>query len=797
MIKSYILIALRNLKKQKAFSWINIFGMAVGMAAFILFALMAGAKLRADKFHQNAEQIYSVVQVFEAENKEEKHMAFTPGPMAEALRSDFPEIKDACRIYQAGQVTLKRGEDTFSERSMLFVDPSFLSIFSFKMTAGNPETALREPYSLVLSEAAAKKYFGDDNPIGRVLTFQKDVSLQVTGVTKNITRTSSITFDFLVSLETVRAFSGILDDRSAHQMATFLLLPHEFDQTSFEERLPGFLSKHFGNAPESPKKMYLFPFLDFRLKSQHITSFMGSSSPASVYIIFSIGILLLLVVSINFVNLATVRSMHRTKEIGLRKVVGAKRPQLILQFLGESMVLSIIAIPLAIILYEVIHPIFYTYMGDFALVSFVPQVSNSIWNYPFLLKYLVGAAVLTGFFSGLYPAFFLSSLQPLHVLKENFKPGRKRKRGSKAMIVFQFSLSIIFISCAALLKYQAGHLFEADFGYNREKVAFVRLGKEVQDRLDVLKTEIARHQEVVHVSAAGNLPVVWESPAPVRSPDAPEDESSTLQAYGVDYGFIETLKIRMKQGRSFRRDYADKNSLILTETAVNKLKWENPIGKQLLVDGQTGTVVGVADDFLFSDIGFEIPPAVLYLELEHPQVLLVRYSSEEGFPELRKYIKQQWIILMPNQPFECSTLSEYFGRVFGLLGKLTGFLNMIGMTAIVFSCLGLLGLTSYLTKQRTKEIGIRKVLGASRWNIMWKMTREFLLLVAVANVIALGLVYFGWSKALQTGLLFITPINAGTYILAVSVSLFTAFLAVSSQTLKAAQANPAHSLRFE
>jgi putative ABC transport system permease protein len=465
--------------------------------------------------------------------------------------------------------------------------------------------------------------------------------------------------------------------------------------------------------------------------------------------------------------------------------------------LGESTVLSFIAIPFAIIFYEIIHPIFYAYMGDFALVSFIPHVSNSIWNYPFLLKYLFVAAILTGLFSGLYPALFLSSFQPLHVLKENFKPGRKKKRGSKAMIVFQFSLSVIFIACAALLKYQAGHFLEADFGYNRENVAFVRLGKASLDKLDVLKTEIARHRNVVHVGAAGNLPLVWDSPTPVRLPDATEDEAYTMEAYGVDYGLVEALKLQIKEGRSFEKDFADKNSLILNQAAVKKLEWGNPLGKQLIVGDRTGTVIGVARDFIFADIGFEMPPAVLYVEQENLSVLLVRYSSAAGFPDLRSYIKEQWISLLPDQPFECLTLSEYFGQVFGLLDKLTGFLNMIGLTAVLFSCLGLMGLATYLTERRTKEIGIRKVLGASSLNIMWRMTREFLLLVTIANVIALALITFGWSKALQTGLLFITPINAGTYILAVSVSLFTAFLAVASQTLRAAWANPANSLRYE
>jgi putative ABC transport system permease protein len=797
MLKNYVLIALRNLKKQKAFSLINIVGMAVGMAGFALFALMAGVKLRADKFHENADRIYSVVQVFDTENKEERHLAFTPGPMAEALRSDFAEIMETTRVYPAGRITLKRGDDIFSERSMLFVDPSFLSVFSFEMTPGDPKTALCEPYTMVLSEAAAEKYFGDDDPIGKTLIFQKDVTLKVTGVTKNIARTSSIKFDFLVSMETLNSLSGILNDWSLHRVATFLLVPERFDQALFEERLPAFLAKYFDVSPDSPKQIYLYPFLDFRLKSQHITSLMGSSSQTAVTIFFSIGVLLLLVVSINFVNLLTVRSMHRTKEIGLRKVIGARRSQLILQFLGESTILSFIAIPFAIILYEIIHPIFYAYMGNFALVSFVPHVSNSIWNYPFLLKYLVVAAILTGIFSGLYPALVLSKFQPLHVLKENYKPGRKKKRGSKAMIVFQFALSVIFIACAALLKNQAGHLFEADFGFSRENVAFVRFGEEARNRIEVLKTEIARYPGVTSVSASSNLPVVWESPTPVRLPDAAKDESFTMEAYGVDYGFVETLELRMRGGRSFSRDFADRNSLILNEAALKKLEWKNPIGRQLVVGGRTGTVIGIVEDFLFADIEFKIPPAVLFMDQENCSVLLVKYSSPNGFPDLREHIKGLWIDLVPGQPFECMTLSEFFVRIFGLLDKITGFLNMIGVTAVLLSCLGLLGLASYLTGRRTKEIGIRKVLGASSMNIMWKMTREYLFLVASANVIALGLITYGWSKALQTGLLFITPINAGTYIIAVSLSLLTAFFAVASQTMKASWANPALSIRYE
>ena len=797
MFKSYFLIALRNLKKQKAFSLINIAGMAIGMAGFTLFALTAGVKLRADKFHENADRIYSVVQVVQSEKKETKHLAFTPGPIAVALRSEFPEIENVVRVYPGGRMTLRRGDDSFYENNILFVDPLFLSMFSFKMAAGNPETALSEPYSIVISEAAVMKYFGGKDPIGKMLTLEKSINVRVTGVTRNIPRTSSIRFEFLLSMETIRALSGILDDWRTNRIAAFLLVPEGFDQARFEERLPAFMGKYFEDYPESPQKMYLFPLLDFRLKSEHITSLVASSNPISVFIILSIGVLLLVIVSINFINLSTVRYMHRTKEIGMRKVIGARRSQLIIQFLGESLLLSFIAIPAAILLYELIHPIFYAYMGNFALMSFTPQVSNSIWNYPFLLQYLVVAAILTGIFSGLYPAFFLSSFQPLEVLKESFQPGRKKKRGSKAMIVFQFSLSVIFIACAGILKHQFGRLWEADMGYSREKVAVIQLGEKVRNKLEVLKTEISRHPDVVLVSASGNLPLDWESEKSVRLPDVPEDEAFTMKAYGIDYGFIEALEMQIKEGRSFSRDFGDRQSFVLSETAVHKLDWENPLGKQLTVGDQTGTVIGVVKDFLFADIGFEIPPAVLYLERENLNVMLVKFSSSDRFPDLRKFIKAQWQVFMPDFPFECMTLTEYSENIFGVLTKFANFLSMIGLTAVLFSSLGLLGLATYLVGRRTKEIGIRKVLGASSMNIMWKVTREFLIPVAIANVISLGLVYYGWQKVLQTGLVFITNINAGTYIFALLVTVFTAILAVTSQTLKAARANPADSLRYE
>jgi putative ABC transport system permease protein len=328
-------------------------------------------------------------------------------------------------------------------------------------------------------------------------------------------------------------------------------------------------------------------------------------------------------------------------------------------------------------------------------------------------------------------------------------------------------------------------------------VAVIQLGEEVRNRLEVLKTEISSHPDVVQVSASGNLPLDWESEESVRIPDVPEDEAFTMKAYGIDYGFIEALEMQIKEGRSFSGDFGDRQSFVLSETAVQKLNWENPLGKQLTVGDQTGTVIGVVKDFLFADIGFEIPPAFLYLERENLNFMLVKFTSSERFPDLRKFIKAQRQVSMPDFPFECMTLTEYSENIFGVLTKFANFLRMIGLTAVLFSSLGLLGLATYLVERRTKEIGIRKVLGASSMNIMWKVTREFLIPVVIANVISVGLVYYGWQKVLQTGLVFITDINAGTYIFALLVTVFTAVLAVASQTMKAVRANPADSLRYE
>jgi putative ABC transport system permease protein len=797
MIKNYFLVACRNLKSQKIFSFVNILGMALGMAGFALFALTAGVKLNADRFHKNARRIYGVVQVVPAENKDEEHTAFTPGPLLPALRSEIPEIENGTRVYPPGRMTIKHGDMSFYEDHVLFVDPSFFTVFSFDLVSGNPEEVLSRPYTIVMSEAAAFKYFGDQDPIGKVLTLNNRVDVTVIGITKDIPRTSSIRFEFLVSMETLRLLSGDLESWNVNKHATFVLLSEGTDRAGLNEKLTAVLKKYVPDSPLSPKKMYLFPFLDFRLKSQHITSFLPSSIPASVIIVLAFGAILLLVVCINFINLSTARYMHRTREVGIRKVIGARRSQLVAQFLGESVLMAFLALPLALLIYECIHPILTAHLGGFASLTFVSKTSNSIWNYPFLIRYLAITALLVGLFSGGYPALYLSKFRPIQVIQGSVQTGRKKRRGSKVMIVIQFTFSILFIAFAGLAKQQFDHLIKADFGYDRDNVAVVRLSGASRASQELIREELIRRPDVVAVSASADLPIVWETPRPARLLGAEEEEAVTVHAYGVDYEFTNALGIDVRRGRDFSRTRGDKNSFVISEAAVKKLRLDDAVGKQITVGEQTGTVIGVVEDFVFSDVGFEMPPSVLYLEQEQLNFMLVTFSSAARFEEIREIIKTKWLAVEPELPFDCFTLDDAFFRVFGLMNRIAGFLSIVGLTAVFFSGLGLLGLAAYMVERRTKEIGIRKVLGASLTRVMWTIIREFLVLVVISNVIGLSLIFFGWRRFLQTGVLFMTDIRMSMYVFVVFISMFTAALAVMSQTWKTVRANPVDSLRYE
>jgi putative ABC transport system permease protein len=799
MFKNYLLTALRSLRRQKTFSVINALGMALGMAVFMVLTQSAGEKLNADRFHPNAARIYGVIQVLPSEDKGERHTVSAPAPLLAALESDFPEIEAGTRAVPGGQRILRWSERSFYERRLLFVDPEFLAMFHFPMLRGGTGGLRSDPRAIILSRTAAAKYFGDEDPVGKTLTLDNRVDLTVAGVFKDQPRRSSFRFDVLVPFGVLRELGGDLEDWRADLAAVFLLVRKGFDEAAFEAKLEGFVERHFESSPERVRRLYLLPLLDFRLKSSHIESFLPSSQPVYVVFPFVLGALLLFVVSLNFINLSTARHFYRMKEIGLRKVVGARRGQIIVQLIGESVLLAFFALPLAALLFEIIDPAISSYMRAplAGLEGMSPGSAAPLLGGGYPLRYALWAALLTGVFSGVIPALRLTAFRPVAILRGSAQPGRKKRRGSRIMVAFQFTVAVIFIAFAAVMKSQTRNFLRADFGFDRERVATVAVPAELRPKIESLRAEIARDPQVLSVSAAAGLPLIWTDIRPARPAGSDPEGSISIEAYEGGDGFLETLGIDILAGRGFSRDAGLRDGFVITQAAAAKLGWTDPVGRELMVGDRSGTVIGVARDFLFDDIGFKFPPAALMVEETGLNYLLVKYSAATTPAMMRSGLERVWRSFAYGLPFEFSTLEDRFDRTFDVLARMAQFLNGLGLAIVFFSGLGLLGLTSFAVERRTREIGIRKVLGASSENITWSLSREFVVPIAAAAAVGLILVTIGWRLVLKTGMLFITGIGLGTYALSIGVCVAAAALAVATQTVRAARANPVDSLRVE
>jgi len=737
------------------------------------------------------------VQVLETETVEDDHTAFTPAPLLPALCEEFPEIEESVRVLLAGKTVLRNDEDSFHEKNILFVDPSFLTFFSFDLISGDKENALSDPSGIVLSEAMADKYFGDQDPVGKTLIMGEDTPMIVTGVVENIRRTSSLRFEMLAAMNAAPSHLGDRESWQSIKFTTFIKLQGGFNHKQIDSRLPYFIDKYYPGGKECPKEMYLFPLVDFRLKSRHITSIMSASHPASVIVIISIGILLLVIVSINFINLSIARYMRRVKEVAMRKIVGASRMQLTIQFMSESLLLALLALPVTLLLYELFYPIFINYIGGDQLPSYVTSSTSTLWEYPFIIKYLLLAAAISGIASGLYPILVVTAFHPLQIVSGKINKGKDRRWGSKVLIIIQFTLAVIFIAAANVAKEQLNHLLEADYGYQNENVIALRISNLNTAERMRLKTEIEKMPSVHSITASGEIPVFWITERSAILPENDVKETFKVEAYGVDYGFTEMLGLNLLRGRNFSREQSDDGSMVVNQAAVRKFQWNNPIGRQVTVNERTGTVVGVVDDFLFGDIEFGIPPAILYLESEELNYLLIKHSPAISSATLQELLKQELKQVTPGVPFYSIALVDYLDETLGFVDNAANVFNIIGIIAVMFSCVGLLGLASFVVERRTKEISIRKILGASFSHLTWTVMREFLILVMIANIIGLTVIYVGWDQVLRTGLLFMTNIGIGMYLFVIFVSITMAILAVMSQTIRATRANPVDSLKID
>lgn len=789
MIKNYIKIAWRNITKYKIYSAITMSGLVLGLGVFILFALLLYSQSNFDSFHKNKDRIYSAVQVLPRGVEKDHHSAITPAPLKDVLLAEFPEIETAARFFPPGRMVVRHGDNLFYENRIRFVDADFLSIFTFDLVRGDTASVLSKPYSVVLTEASALKYFGNEDPMGKRLTLDNDFDVVVTGVLKDVPENSSIRFDFLVSFDTAGAMDMRMDDWSAYNQATFVLLSDGADLTKFNAKLSSLIQRYYPDSFESPKRLYLHPLPDFFLNSTEIECYWSSAQISRIGL-WIVAVLLLIIACINFMNLSTARHALRANEVGMRKVIGARRIQLIKQFLGESILMAFISLPVAILFSELARPGLIALLGGGIFIA-------SIWQFPSVLILTFAVTIFTGFLAGSYPAFYISAFQAVQVFKGRLIKGKKGSRFRKILVVAQFTFSILLILMTLITMKQNNHNRNVDLGFDRSGILAVHLSQDARDNLEVLKKELARHTDVVSVSAAAALPIEWDTKQQVVPEGVAEEDALNMNTYAVDYGFIEMLGIEVRQGRGFSEEFADANSFIINETAVEQLQWTNPIGKQLVIGKKKGTVIGVTRDFHFKSIFLEkISPAVLYLHPEGLNYVYVKTSSMDKMASAVEHMKKQWNILVPHMPFEHETLEmAYEERLSG--DRTVEFTGTLGLMAIFLSCLGLFGLSSYAVERRIKEIGIRKVLGASVSGIVQMLIKDFMKLVVIANIIAIPIAYFSMNKLINFVYSYPISIDAGVFVICAVLSLLVALITVSSQTIKSALLNPADTLRYE
>ena len=781
MLKNYLKIAIRNISRHKVYSLINISALAVALALFILALLYMDFNFSYDKFQKNSGRIYCLTGI----SKSGSENLWAPGAMLQTLLDEVPDVENGTRMSEAGRKIVRYNEKKFYESGIWYADDRFFSIFSFKMIKGEAGTALSAPNSVVITESIAEKYFGDEDPIGKHLIFDNDITAAVTGVTEDVPINSKLKYSYLISMKTQDWW-----ERWNNFCNIFILIGEGKTPEKIEEHFPAILDKNMAEYDFKPASIYLTPLTDLHLIPMHVGSPFSKTTPVQFYIMLGLAAALLVVVCLNFMNLSTARYINRGREVGIRKVAGAHKYQLVSQFLAESVITAFIALPAAIGVFMLIRSVFIAIMG--------PDLELTLSNKPEKILFIVAITFLVGIISGSYPAFFLSRFNPVQVMKGNLLVGSKGAPVRKLLVVSQFILTIILIVFAIVTNRQFDYLVNVDLGYQRDNVLTVRLHPEARPRLEAIREELLQYPEITHVCGAGWIPGDWGGPmgSLIIPEGMDEKDNFRTNTYDADYDFIETLNLELIKGRSFSREFNEERSMIITENLARQLKWENPLGKKIKLGDYNGIVIGVVKHFHFKHVFHKKMPALLYFQNRWPNYMLIRMApGTEAI--VNEYLKQEWNTIMPEFPLESEKLEDYFKWVFNSTVKGREFIGSFSIWAIFISCVGLLGLVSYTTERRTKEIGIRKVLGASVPGIVKMLLNESFILIILSNIIAWPLAYFVSKLFLNWAWVEKTGINLNIFIFAGLLSLVTGFLAVISRTLKAATANPIDSLKVE
>ena len=791
MISYYIKIALRNLTRNKLFSSINIFGLAVGLTGFILITLWVRYELSYDRFHENREKIYRISVTMETNGQLEK-IAMSPPGYGPGLKNNFAVVENFARILPWRPVTITADERRFSQ-SIHFADGSLFEFFSFPIVLGDTETILRDPFTAALSEKAARKYFGDENPIGQVLNFNDQYNVTVTGVFKDIPENSHIRFDFLISLNTMEDETlmgpGALDVYYSANFYTYVLFRGGISPRDIEEYLPAFLDQYAGDERSLMFRPFFEQLTDIYLYSD--TKYAAVNGDIRyVYIFSAIAALIIFIAAINFMNLTTARSMHRAREVGIRKVSGSDRFSLIRQFLGESAVYSIIAFIFALVFVELMLP-------SFRSLAQLPASVHYMGNPGFIIS-VFAIAILIGLLSGCYPAFYLSGFQPARILKGAFHAERSQTRIRKSLVVFQFSIVIGLIFATTTIYFQMRHFQSFDIGYDKENLLFFQTTTpSVQNRMEEFKNELLRHPSVLSASSThrviGNVYGGWS----LRLDPGTRYDVTALYA---DEDFFDTFGLEMKSGRSFDPAFhTDRTeAIIINETAAAGIGLPDPIGERAeLEQVRTGNIIGVVRDFNFESLHVRPVPMVItnFPNSRFQQYMNVRIAGND-VPGAIEHLNETWSTFESEIPFSFRFMNEYHDILYRNEARTAKIVLYFAIFAAILGSLGLFGLSAFAAERRTKEMGIRKTLGAAVPQLVTLLTWDFVKLILIANVIAWPFAWFVMNNWLEN-FAYRISLEPWLFALVAVVSTIIAIATVIFQAVRAAVANPVESLRYE
>ena len=786
MLKNYLKIAFRKIIRQKGFSFINLIGLSVGMAACLLILFWLRDEFSFDKFNENYDSIYRVIH----EQKFDDQIilsAKVPIPLGSSLVEDFPEIINYTRYGTfIGEVLIKYEENAFYELGGAYVDPSYFDLFTVDFLRGNKAEIFPDRFCVVITESTARRYFGDEDPIGKSLELENICQLKVTGIIQDIPENSHLQFDFAVPFTLYEAWGADLSRWNNWPAYTYVLLASGTSMNQVNEKISNYLHD---KIPDNQDRIYLQP-----LGKIHLYSYFAYDSPAilgdinNVYIFSFIGFFILVIACINFINLTTAGSLKRAREIGLRKVVGAGRSHLIQQFLGETIILTMIAFILSLVMIELAMSYFNKLVGKNIIIDLID------------INIIVGTIIIivfTGLFSGLYPAFFLSSFKPVKTLKGILKFGSKSTFLRKGLIVFQFFLSVTLIICTMVVFKQLKFIQNKKLGFNVDHVVCIQSRPGMYQNYPRFKENLLRYNSIIDVSAtseergpisitAGSIS--WSGKDPINNPNFSLSE--------VDFDYFKTLQIELVKGRSFSRDFAsDSASVVVNEAAVKVMGMQDPLGQQITLLGKNYAIIGVSKNIHRNSLHTSIDPVVTRIYTYLPFSLYIRISSVDLTTTLKK-IEEEWYKIVPDFPFVYNFLDERIASLYKYEQEIAKIFTYFAILAIFISCLGLFGLVTFTAESRTKEIGVRKVLGSSAKEIVFLLSKDFAKWVLLGNLIAWPVAWFGMNKWLQT-FAYRTDIGFTVFILSGLIALVIAMITVSFRTIKAANANPVEVLKYE